>query len=149
MPMQAVPEAFARHGWMPTSNLHVRALDGNNLLIRGTMRNPYDEAISGVRLYVVLLSEGDKPRELDRLSREVDTQLEPRGEAALRIEMPTVHARGIRGMGVYAFGIRRGETELSAPPELDDVSSVSAVTVAPSIPYPSTPVSSGFTGVSF
>lgn len=146
---EPVPEQFARYGWMPTSDVQVRALDGNTLLIRGRMQNPYDEPVVGVRLYVLLQTSGEPPRELERSSREVDTQVEPGGQAALRIELPTVHARGIGGMAVHAFALRRGTQSIQPPPELELPKGSPTITIAPSIPYPSTPVSTGFTGVSF
>lgn len=147
--MEPVPEQFARYGWLRTEDVHVRALDGNTLLIRGRMFNPYDEPVDGARLYVILQSAGDPPRELERSSREVDVVIEPGGLAGLRIELPTVHARGINGMAVHAFALKRAGVELAAPPELEVPANAAAITVAPSVPYPSTPVSSGFTGVSF
>lgn len=94
--------------------------DGRNIKIRGLIRNPYDEAVEGVRLVLRILTiPGPEGRELDRFQRVLDTRIGPGEQTALRFDAQTMYAGqgGFTGFTLLAFGIRRGAHELPMPPQ--------------------------------
>lgn len=93
--------------------------DGRNLKLRGLIRNPYPEAVEGIRLIFRILSAVSvDARELDRRQQLMDERLASGEQTALRFDVQTMYA-GAAGSGfvVQAFGITRGGIELPLPPD--------------------------------
>lgn len=91
--------------------------DGRNIKLRGKIRNPYPESISGVRLVYVDLASGSQERELGHALRILDLELGSGQETLLRWDVQTMYAgsSGAR-FNLLAFAIKRGAEELPFPP---------------------------------
>ena len=107
---------YESFGWIDTEVRQIRPPDDQTLVVRGNLRNPYDQPIHGVRLIVRLLTAGDKPRELVRMQHELDIDIEPGRARPFDREFATSYAKVFRNASVTAFAMQRGTQELAAPP---------------------------------
>jgi len=114
-PPPATPNHFGEFGWIATDLRQVRAPNGQMLIVRGTLHNPYDEPVEGVRLVLRLLTAGEAPRELDRIERDLDVSIPPGGKVALNREVMSGYAYVFNSIAVAAFAKRRGAVDLPPP----------------------------------
>ncbi len=91
--------------------------DGRNVKLRGKIRNPYPEAIQGVRLMYLDIAPGNPRRVLDTALRITDVDVGPGQETPLRWDIQTMYAgsAGAR-FELGAFAISRGGKALPLPP---------------------------------
>jgi len=94
--------------------------DGRNLMLRGTIRNPYPEATEGVRVVFIIVSESG--RELDRAQRELGVKLAPGARTALRLDLQSMYfgQSGGSRFTIVAFAKARGGQPLDPPPDWKD-----------------------------
>ena len=109
-------QSLGEFGWLEVQPRQVRAPDDQTLVVRGKIRNPYDQPIDGVRLIVRLSTAGHEPRELVILEREIDVQIEAGEEAAFNRELATSYSKVFAKISIAAFAVRRGTQTLSVPP---------------------------------
>ncbi len=91
--------------------------DGRNVKLRGKIRNPYAESISGIRLIYVDLAPGTPARVLGHALHILDLELGSGQDTPLRWDIQTTYA-GSPGahFNLMAFAIKRGGQDLPLPP---------------------------------
>ncbi len=106
---------FSEFGRIETQMRQVRRPNCSTLVLRGTLRNPYDEAIAGGRLIVRLRTAGEDPREIERFEIELDADIEPGRSVPFSRELTIGCTTMFNDMSVVAFANRRGAVELPVP----------------------------------
>ena len=108
-------ELFSEFGGIETVVHQIRRPNCWTLILRGTFQNPYDEAVSGVRLIVRLRSAGDQPLEVERIETDLTTTLKPGQSIRFDRTLSTACSMSFNDISVVAFASHRGAVELPTP----------------------------------
>jgi hypothetical protein len=112
----ATPDAsFSEHGRLDTQVRQVRRPNCWALVIRGRVHNPYPEPVEGVRLVVRLRTSGQQPRDLERLTTDLDKEIAPGASVGFDRELATSCTSTFNDITVVAFALRRGAADLPTP----------------------------------
>ena len=97
--------------------------DGRNLHIRGLLRNPYPEAVNGVRvMFYILSAPSQEAKVLDRIQKELEIEIAGGEQAALRLDLQSMYAgqSGYWGFSLVAFAVKRLGADVPPPPDWKD-----------------------------
>lgn len=112
--------SHAEYGRIDTNVRQIRRPNCWTLVVRGQLRNPYDEPVDGLHLIVRLRTAGDKPRELERIDTELAMTIEPGQSVPFSRELTTSCTSTFNDVSMVAFARRRGAAELPTPaPEVE------------------------------
>jgi hypothetical protein len=98
-------------------------MEGRNLQVRGSLRNPYAESTDGVRLMCQMATDsGDGGRKIEQFQKILTTAIAPGERQSFQFDIQTtLTASGkIGGIRVWAFAIKRGGVEMPRPPDWKD-----------------------------
>jgi len=94
---------------------------GRLMKLQATVENPYDKAVTGVRVQLVFVAESaNGPRVLEEQQRELDSTLQPGDSTLLQWDVESKYLSGASGMIVAAYPKRLGDRDMPPPDHWKD-----------------------------